>query len=668
MRLIIAEKPSFARTIAGALGGGSRGNGCIEGGDWIVTWAFGHMYEQAMPDEYLPDSVPATAKGSKIWRKEDLPIIPDKWLMHPRSDAKAQLNIINNLLKKATDIVNAGDPDREGQLLIDEILVEQNNRKPVFRIWLQDLTTSGVQKAYQNIKPNSDYDGLYQAALSRSRCDWTLGMNVTRAYTLDYQKAGGGGVLSVGRGQTPTLNIIVERDRQVENFIALPYFGITSTFAHANGSFNSEWVPSEDIADPEGRCIKKAIADQIKTKIDGKNGTIKMATRKKAKKAPPLPFSLSALQMIASSKWGYGAQQVLDTAQKLYEEHKLTTYPRTDCGYLAEGQHSEAGQILAAIGKVNPSLVCNADPKRKSKAFNDKKVTAHTGIIPTAKTANVSALSEAELNLYGIIARHYVAQFLPDFEYETTVIEVECESEMFLTKGQVVTVEGWRELLPSSSKESSPPVVAKGDTVRCDESKVVEKKTKAPSRFTEGTLIKAMSGIAQYVDDPKVKAVLRESAGIGTEATRANIIETLKQRNYIKTKGKQIISSDHGRMFIDAIPGRIKDPAVTAWWEQQMSEIAESNASAEEFLNKINEWMKTLISNSNLSQFEQAAKANPRKNTNSNGGTNPPTKKMVAFAKKLSEEKDVKMPRGYTKSFDITKKFIDDVLKKKNPN
>ena len=662
MKLIIAEKPSLGRTIAGALGGGRKGNGCIISDDWTVTWAFGHMYEQAMPDSYLAENVPTTQKGTKVWRLEDLPIIPQRWILNPRDDAKQQLNIIAGLLKNATEVTHAGDPDREGQLLIDEILLEMGWNGTTQRVWLQDLTQNGIRKAFKHIRPNNDYRGLYEAAVSRSRCDWLLGMNVTRAFTLCYQKAGGDGVISVGRVQTPTLNLIVERDRQIENFVPLPYYAIKAQFDYENGIVATQWVPSEDDSDPDGRCLKRAVAEQICTKVQGQTGTIRNASRKKKRESAPLPFSLSTLQTVANARWGYGAQQVLDAAQKLYEEHKLTTYPRTDCGYLASGQHADAKIILKAIGEANPQLVKDTDLSRKSKAFNDSKVTAHTGIIPTAKRPDVSRLSPIERNLYGLIARHYVAQFLPDHEYQAVEVEIECCKEKFTGKGKKTLVVGWKNVLPPQKKEAADlPLVNKGDTAMCKSAELTDKKTKPLSRFTEGTLINAMAGIARYVENPKVKSVLRESAGIGTEATRASIIETLKQRNYVQLNGKIILSTEHGRHFIDSVPGRIKDPAVTAWWEQQMSEIAEENADATIFLEKMTDWMCKLVASATPEQFRAAAKANPKKER-ANGSNNLPTPKMIQLAKSIAKNRNLKLPRGYTKSFDITRKFLDAQL------
>jgi DNA topoisomerase-3 len=662
MKLIIAEKPSLGRTIASALGHGLKGIGCIVSDDWTVTWAFGHMYEQANPDSYLTANLPTTKKGTNVWRLEDLPIIPKQWILNPKAGAKQQLTIIAELLKNSTEVTHAGDPDREGQLLIDEILLEMGWNGPTQRVWLQDLTQNGIRKAFKQIRPNSDYRGLYEAAVSRSRCDWLLGMNVTRAFTLCYQKAGGDGVISVGRVQTPTLNLIVERDRQIKNFEPLPYYVIKAQFDYQNEVIGTHWIPSEDDSDPDGRCLKRAVAEQVCIKVQGQTGIIRKASRNKKRESAPLPFSLSTLQTVANARWGYGAQQVLDAAQKLYEEHKLTTYPRSDCGYLASGQHADAKNILRSIGEANPQLVKDTDPSRKSKAFNDSKVTAHTGIIPTAKRPDVAKLSPIERSLYGLIARHYVAQFLPDHEYLAVEVEIECRHQKFIGKGKKILVLGWKDVLPPQKKEAADlPLVNKSDTAICQSAELTNKKTKPLSRFTEGTLINAMAGIARYVENPKAKSVLRESAGIGTEATRASIIETLKQRNYIQLKGKIIISTEHGRHFIESVPGRIKDPAVTAWWEQQMSEIAEDKADASIFLEKMTEWMRKLVASANPEQFGAAAKANPKKGFG-NGSNNPPTAKMIKLAKSIAKDRKLKLPRGYTKSFEIARKFLDTQL------
>jgi DNA topoisomerase-3 len=308
--------------------------------------------------------------------------------------------------------------------------------------------------------------------------------------------------------------------------------------------------------------------------------------------------------------------------------------------------------------------VKDTDLSRQSKAFDDSKITVHTGIIPTAKRPNVTRLSAIERNLYGLIARHYVAQFLADHDYQSIEIEIEYCQEKFTGKGQKTLVVGWKSVLPPQKKEAADlPLVNKGDTAICQSAELTGKKTKPLSRFTEGTLINAMAEIARYVENPKAKSVLRQSAGIGTEATHTSIIETLKQRNYIQLKGKIILSTEHGRHFIDSVPGRIKDPAVTAWWEQQMSEIAEENADATIFLNKMTDWMCKLIASATPEQFGAAAKANPKKERgNGNGSNYLPTAQMIQLVKSIAKDRKLKLPRGYTKSFDITRKFLDAQL------
>lgn len=608
MRLFIAEKPSLAQTIAKALGSASRGDGYIETAGGIVTWCFGHLYEQADPDEYTPDDVPRNlATGKKIWRLEDIPILPQQWKLVPRPDSAKQIGVIRQLLKQTQEVVNAGDPDREGQLLVDEVLEELNFRGAVRRVWLQDLSDAGVRKALSKLENNEKYQGLKQAAETRSRVDWLVGMNLTRVYSLKAQGNGYRGVLSVGRVQTPTLALVVNRDREIENFKPLPYFTLAATFQAKAGVYPGIWMVPEDRADPEGRCLDKSLAAAVAAKIGGKPGTVIEAERQQKKEGAPLPFSLSKLQAYASAKWGMSAQRVLDVAQSLYETHKITTYPRTDCEYLAENQHGDAAGILGAIakaGKAYADLVQGANTKIKSRAFDDKKISAHTGIIPTSKAPDMSALSADEAKIYDAVVRRYLAQFYSDHEYLATRIITECEGERFKTTGKTPVKAGWRALYagddePENKRKddeeedanTSLPSVSQGEGVKCSAAKVQSKETKPPARFTEGTLIAAMAGVAKFVSDPVIKAKLKETSGIGTEATRAGIIETLKKRGFLVNKGKQILSTESARSFIDLLPMPLKDPGTTALWEQALEGIVAGRVPPDKFMQTQTAWL-----------------------------------------------------------------------------
>jgi DNA topoisomerase-3 len=428
MKLVIAEKPSLARAIREAVSK-----------EYTVTNAFGHIYEQAEPDDYLPDDLPRSKKtGKKIWRMEDLPIIPTTWKKHPKPDAKEQIGKIRALLKDATEVVNAGDPDREGQLLIDEILDELKYKGPVKRVWLQSLTPEAIRDAFNKLKSNTEYKPLSDAATARSRADWLVGMNLTRAWTLK-----NGGLISVGRVQTPTLALIVRRDLDIENFKPRDFFDVLATVQHANGTFTAKWKPRSTEGqgfDEEGRLIDKNIAESIAAKAKGQ-GTISAYKAEKKSRSAPLPFSLSALQKAASAKLGLGAQAVLDIAQELYEE-QLTSYPRTDCQYLSEDQ--QPGVFAAAKNLAEKLGVAAQVSSKKQAAFNDAKVTAHTAIVPTGKDA--SSLSGNKAKVYDMIAKSAVALFMPAQDYLAVSAAFSCQNETFVAAGKQVLAAGWTAL------------------------------------------------------------------------------------------------------------------------------------------------------------------------------------------------------------------------------
>ena len=327
MRLFIAEKPSVAKAIASELGQTGKGDGWIQCGSDKITWCFGHMLELAEPDEYTPDDVPRNDKGKKIWRVEELPIVPSEWILQPKDDAKAQLNTIGRVHKEATVIVNAGDPDREGQLLVDEVLEHFGCHKPVQRFWVSAQDSVSVRRGLDALKDNATYRGWADAAKGRSRADWLIGMNLSRAYTLRAQRGGSRSLLTIGRVQTPTLNLVVMRDREIEAFKPIPYHKIAAEIRHAGGAFIAAWNPREDQAglDAEGRLTDTAIANSLVEKVTGQAGSIVGYEQTAKKSAHPLAFALSDITLLASNKFGYSAEEVLIVCQSLYEKHKLTS-------------------------------------------------------------------------------------------------------------------------------------------------------------------------------------------------------------------------------------------------------------------------------------------------------------------------------------------------------
>lgn len=414
MRLFIAEKPSVAKAIAAELGITGKSDGFIRCGGDAITWCFGHMLEQAEPDEYLPGDVPVNpATGKKLWRVEDLPVIPATWIMRPRADAKQQLAVIGKLLGEASEVVNAGDPDREGQLLVDEILVHFGNKKPVLRYWASAQDSVSVKRALAALKDNSGYHSWGLAAQARGRADWLIGMNLSRAYTLRAQRGGSRTLLTVGRVQTPTLALVVARDREIEAFRPIPYHAIHVRIQHANGAFLARWEAKEEQGglDNEGRLVDGSQADALVLALADRSGRIAQYRQEAKQKGHPRAYSLPDITLAASNKYGYTATEVLEACQSLYEQ-KLTSYPRTDCGYLPESQHADAPEVLAAVKQVNPwlaHLVDGADTTIKSKTWDDSKVTAHHGIVPTMHKGSAAGLSDQEKNIYDLIVRVYLA-------------------------------------------------------------------------------------------------------------------------------------------------------------------------------------------------------------------------------------------------------------------
>jgi DNA topoisomerase-3 len=578
MRVYLCEKPSQARDIAAVLGVQSKDKSSITTSDGVVTWAFGHLLEQAPPDAY--------DETLKRWALASLPIAPTQWKVEVKPSAKDQFKAIATLLKKATEVVIATDADREGEMIARELMAFVGFKGKVQRLWLSALDVASVKKALATLKPGAETAGLYQSALGRSRADWLVGMNLTRAFTLAGRSQGGDGVRSVGRVQTPTLSLVVARDRLIENFKPVPYFELQGFF-DAGQIFSTKWKVPEGAGDEAGRCLDQSIVDAVARKITGKTGTVSQYETKRIIETPPLPFSLSTLQKTCSAKFGLGAQEVLDIAQALYETHKATTYPRSDCNYLPEEQFQEASTIVTALAKSDTEvqrIVESLDLSRKSPAWNTKKITAHHAIIPTQTPPNLDAMSGNERKVYELIRRQYLAQFLAAYEYDRTQIVISIEGELFQTTGKIDQVTGWRVLFgkaDANDEESGDdevqtlPALSQGQTVPLARTEIAAKQTKPPSRYTEGTLIDAMQTIGKNITDPRLKAILKENSGIGTEATRAGIIANLIERGFITKKGKQVISSDVGRQLIDALPDSVKSPALTALWEQSLEEIAE---------------------------------------------------------------------------------------------
>lgn len=600
MRLFIAEKPSVAKAIVAELGSASRGDGfmtCKDGS--VVTWCFGHLLEQAEPDAYLPDDVPRTKKGSKVWRLEDLPIFPKTWKLLPKSDkgVKKQLATIGKLLKKTSLVVHAGDPDREGQLLVDEVLEHFRYAGRVQRFWVSAQDSVSIRKGLANLRDNGKFAGMKLAALGRSRADWLLGMNLSRAYTLAQQVQGKKDLIAVGRVQTPTLALVAKRDALIRHFKPVPFFIIKARLG-GEKPFTAVWEPGDSQAgiDEQKRLVDRSIAAALQQRLNAVGlATVISCSRTPKKIAQPKVFSLADIQLAASNQFGFSAEKTLNLCQSLYETHKATSYPRTDCSFLPESQHADAKNVLAAIAKTMPSLsniVTKCDCSIKSPTWNDKKITAHHGIIPTQQAADGSKFSEEERRIYLLIAERYLANFLPAHEYLACSIELRIDTERFSAKGRLVTKPGWKAATSAGDEEKTDdegqalPELKAGLQLSVSGIDCKEERTKPPAAFTEGTLIRAMENIHQVVDDPQSKKFLKEGDGIGTPATRAAIIAELKRKKYLEAKGQKIVATELGVHLLQVVPDVMKNPVLTALFERILREVETGKVPLDIFIEK----------------------------------------------------------------------------------
>jgi DNA topoisomerase-3 len=623
MILYIAEKPSLGRAIADVLPKPhKKGDGYITAanGD-CVSWCIGHLLEQAEPDAY--------DDAFKSWKLEHLPIVPQTWKLQPKPKTRSQLTVLRKLVKQASSIINAGDPDREGQLLVDEVIsylgVKGDKLNQVQRLLISDLNPQAVKRALGQLRSNREFIPLSTSALARSRADWLYGMNMTRAYTIQGRKVGYQGVLSVGRVQTPLLGLVVRRDEEIAAFTSKPFYEVLAhLLTDQQQGFSAKWQPSEacqPYMDEDGRVLAKGLAENVVARINGKPAEVTKLEAKDKRQNPPLPYSLSALQIDAAKRFGLSAKEVLDTCQSLYEKHKLITYPRSDSRYLPKDQHALAPKVLDAVLKGVSALVDGCDSpnaKLKSKAWDDSKVDAHHAIVPTEKVANLAALSGNEAKLYQHVARQYLAQFYPAYIYAETAVEVTIAGGLFTTKARQDKSLGWKPLFKRAvtanqannsqantgsthsedddddAVQSLPPLV-KGQVLHCQRGELLEKTTQAPKHFTDATLLGAMTGISRYVTDSEIKKILKETDGLGTEATRAGIIELLFKRGYLIRQGKSILATQVGTGLIRSLPESATTPDMTALWENSLDAISQKRLKYDAFMQPLLSQLDGLI-------------------------------------------------------------------------
>ncbi len=589
--LVLTEKPSVAKDIARVLGCKRSGNGCIVGEKYIVTWALGHLVTLADPETY--------DDKYKNWRMEDLPMLPGRMKLVVIGQTSKQFKAVSSLLSSAevSDIVIATDAGREGELVARWIIQKANCRKPMRRLWISSQTDKAIKEGFASLKPSSQYDNLYRSAQCRAEADWLVGLNVTRALTCKHNAQ-----LSAGRVQTPTLAMIVRREEDILRFRPKDYFTVKADF----GEYTALYKDGKG----QARFADAAAAKEVADSVRGKRGVLSEVKKVYRFKAPPAAYDLTELQRDANKKYGYSAKQTLSLMQSLYETHKLLTYPRTDSRYITKDVAATLPERLRAIAigpyKDSANAVLRSKPLQTKYIVNDAKVTDHHAIIPTEQYVDLNKLSREERHIYDLVVRRFIAVLSAPFEYDEVQVKITVGRYNFYTKGQSIKSAGWKALYDSSladdDDDAEPdlaaqrlPALSQGAAAAVKEVRVCAGKTSPPARYTEATLLTAMENPASQVEDGRLREALKTAGGLGTPATRADIIEKLFNSFYIERRGREIFPTSKGRQLIGIVPPDLKSAELTAKWEQQLSLIAEGKANDRKFIEEMRGYASSLV-------------------------------------------------------------------------
>jgi DNA topoisomerase-3 len=578
-KLIITEKPSVAKDIASALGKFSNHKEYLENREYVITWALGHLVTLAEPEDY--------DKKLKVWRLVLLPIIPEEFKLKVLKGHKDRLKTIQKLAKRedVEALINACDAGREGELIFRYIYEFIKCEKPVFRLWLSSMTREAIREAFRNLRAGEEFANLAAAAKCRSEGDWLVGINGTRAFTARYRT-----LLSVGRVQTPTLAILVHREREIQEFVPTPYWEVFARFASSEGEYPGKWKGEED------RVYSEKEAQEIVERVEGKEGEVVEFEERLSSEAPPLLYDLTALQRDANKLFGFSAQRTLDAAQKLYEAYKLITYPRTDSRFLSEDLMAVVEKSWSMLGDCGyRELVAGGLPQdalSNKRVFDKSRVSDHHAIIPTGEPISWDKLSPDAQKVMDLIVKRFISVFYPDAQWAHRKISTRVGEDLFLSKSKVLVEPGWRKVYGEDRGESQDflPRLRKGEMVSTVEVWFEAKETKAPPRYTEATLLAAMENAGKFVEDEELREILKEN-GIGTPATRANIIERLIEVGYVEREGKTLIPTPKGMELInmvEAIPiEELASPQLTGEWERKLRLMEKGDYSRDVFMEEI---------------------------------------------------------------------------------
>lgn len=587
--VVLAEKPSVGRDLARVLNCHKKGNGFLEGDKYIVTWALGHLVTLADPEAY--------GDNYKSWRLEDLPMLPSPLkLVVIKKTGKQFQSVKSQLLRKdVSDIVIATDAGREGELVARWIIEKARVNKPIKRLWISSVTDKAIKEGFRKLRNGKEYENLYASAVARSEADWIVGLNATRALTTKYNAQ-----LSSGRVQTPTLAMIAQREEEIKGFKPKKYYGMKA--ATTNG-LTLTW---QDAKTNDVRTFAEEKIDPLLAKLKGKIATVEDVKTTPKKTYSPALYDLTELQRDANKRFGYSAKETLQIMQKLYEQHKVLTYPRTDSRYLTSdivetikdrleaSRTKEYAQVIAKITK---------QPIKANKSFvDDAKVSDHHAIIPTEESVPLSALSDKERKIYDLVVKRFLAVLLPAHQYEQTVITAKIEDEQFTAKGKRIIVQGWKEVFSDypdddHEEEQKLPALSKGDSLSIVSLTKTTGETKPPARFNEAALLSAMENPTKYMagENKDLIKTIGETGGLGTVATRADIIEKLYSSFLIEKKGKEIFITTKGKQLLQLVPADLRSPVLTAEWEQKLTKIAKGSLSKQAFINEMKQYAKEIV-------------------------------------------------------------------------